>query len=168
MFAFCKILFWCGFVPKLLSTAFSRWSPCGSGSVCHLHIPRSHQQSPGHFSTLQKQSSDFPGNHSTWGKVFLGSAFFTSHELTEKFSNIKKSLQWLRMLPLVKIHWGKNLDVLPLWFIYVCLWTLKRQMHAKGSTSQSCFSFKVDVNKIPSTLSHNRKTKQVGWWLVCE
>ena len=91
MFAFCKILFWCGFVPKLLSTAFSRWSPCGSGSVCHLHIPRSHQQSPGHFSTLQMQSSDFSGNRSTWGKVFLSSAFLTSQELTEKNLNLNSS-----------------------------------------------------------------------------
>ena len=64
--------------------------------------------------------------------------------------------------------WGNNVDILPLWFIYVCLWTLKWERHAKCSTSQSCFSFKVDANKIPSIQSHNRKTKQVGWWLVCE
>ena len=48
---------------------------CGSQSVCHLHRPRSHLPSPCHFEIFQRLISNFPGNRSTGGKVFLNSAF---------------------------------------------------------------------------------------------
>ena len=43
---------------------------CRSQSLCHPHRPRSHLQSPCHFSTLQRLTWIFPGNYSTWGKAF--------------------------------------------------------------------------------------------------
>ena len=57
-------------------------SLCGSWSECHLHRPRLHLLSPGHFLTLEMLSLDFPGNHSIWGKNFPSSAFFVGQEKT--------------------------------------------------------------------------------------
>ena len=72
--------------------------PCAFQFACHLHRPRSHLQSPCHSEIFQMLNLDFPGNRSTWGKVF--SEFCILHLLWGGCT-----MKWVLIL-MVCLIWG--------------------------------------------------------------